>query len=209
MEDLYKFLIIEINSGLCIFDQTFKSFENQFDGSLLSGYLFAILTISQELTEDEIEFIKLKNLKILYNLSQKFLMILIASNELNVDYVQAKLTILQEKFRSRYEHLFQDEFSGNVTPFHSFAQVVEHELERETKHFRYINKRANQLQEFFDQSKIKWQDFQDTLKDRTRKLGQWTNSKHCNIDYLTELDLVKSRKEFKEHTPNEKKNKWV
>ncbi len=213
MKDVHKYLIIHRDSGLCIFEQTFQEFPNQFDSSILSGYLFAVLTISQELTDENIEYIRLKNLKISYNLSLKFIMILITSNDLNNNYVQEKLTNLQEIFNRKYSQLFQKEFSGDVAPFQSFAIDVEQNLQRETQYFHYVDKRSNQLEQHFDSSKLKWKDFHAILLDKAGVEGQWSKKVHCKLDKVTEIDIAHSRLNLKDQDDKSqktsKKRNWV
>ncbi|MHA1521553.1 MAG: hypothetical protein ACTSRK_15335 [Promethearchaeota archaeon] len=213
MKDVHKYLIIHRESGLCIFEQTFQEFPNQFDPSLLSGYLFAVLTISQELTDDDIEFIQLKAMRISYNLSEKFIMVLISSNDLKLNYIQEKLTNLQEIFNLRYSQLFQKEFSGDVTPFHSFATDVEQNFQRETQYFHYVDKRSNQLDQYYRSSKLKWKEFHAILIDKVGAGGQWAKKVQCKLDKVTEIDIAHSRKILKDKelksqkTP--KKRNWV
>ena len=213
MEDVHKYLIIHRESGLCIFEQTFQEFPNVPDSSLLSGYLFAVLTISQELTEEDIEYIRLKNLRISYNLSKKFIMILITSIDLNYNYVQEKLTNLQEIFNRKYAQLFQKEFSGDVAPFQSFAIDVEQNLQRETQYFQYVEKRSNQLDQHFKSSKLKWKDFHAMLHDKAGITGQWAKKYQWKLDKITEIDIAHTRsnlidQEKKSEIPDKKRN-WV
>ena len=62
-EDILKFYIIHIPSGLCIFQQTFKEFPVQVEPEIIAGYLFAITTLSMEIAKEPIHFMQLKNLR--------------------------------------------------------------------------------------------------------------------------------------------------
>lgn len=209
MKSFYKFLIIHRNSGLCIFEQTFHEIEPGFDSSILSGYLFAIHTITDELTEDAIEFIQLKRKRICYNLSLQFIMILITSSEIPNDFSQKKLNLLQKDFSTNYQQLFINEFSGDVSPFQSFVNTVEMTLQQESQYFSFVNERAKKLESFFQTSKCHWDEVQGLLHDRINFIGKWTKKKNPNLNSQIEEEIAHSREFCQDDDEKDRKKNWI
>jgi len=213
MEGMLKFFIIHHFSGMCIFDQTFEDLQASFESDIVSGYLYAIFEISREVAGEKTRMLQLENVKFVYNISDEFIMITLAKSEMDGQFLEAKLNLLQTKFQESYKHYFLDGFSGNITPFQKFAKVVEDAFEIESQYFQIVEKRQEQLREFFSSAQAEWQSLHEIFAKKAKMFGAWiTNTKH-QIDKSVIHDIIETRKHHElseqDDRPIKRKNSWV
>ena len=215
-KDIWKFFIIHRGSGLCMFEQTFEELPGEMDSILISGYLYAILGLSQEIANQDIDYLQLQSLRFDYHISEQYLMVIVADNALSHEYLSEKLLDLQKKFDEQYKSLFSEEFKGDISHFRSFASVVESVLDLETINFQYIDPRQDRLKEYFQTAHRELADFTKLISDRARIFGQWTMKETLSISPKIKADIAEAHQEKsnvdsseEQKQEHKKKGQWV
>ena len=215
--DIYKFWIIHTPSGICIFDQTFKELPRQIDADLTAGYLFAITTLSQEIAQQDIQFLQLENIRFVYCISQHFMMVMLTHNDVPNHDAQLMLRDLKSKFTDKYESTILRSQIFEVTKFHDFAKIVEQVFNIESKNFHILEKRSENLDDFFQTATDEWMSIQKSISARAKKMGSWILHDSPALTTDLQKDLISTREQAYKHEtreksdddPNSPKNRWV
>ena len=193
VKDIFKLMIIHSRASVCIFEQTFNELPGEVDEVVLSGYLVAILALSEEIAKQQIRYIQLSTLRISFNVFDKYVMVLITKNQIEYSKTIQILQNLSEKFNEKYLVHFEHEFTGNITHFKNFALEVEDLIKMETRYFQYLQQRSEKINDYFQSIDYNWKDLRDSLKKRARIFGKWSVKHDMKIDKSLEKTLLESR----------------
>jgi len=194
VKNIFKLLIIHHPSAICIFEQTFNELPGEVDEMVLSGYLVAILTLSEEIAKQPVKYIQLNTLRISYNVSEKYIMVLITKNEIKYSRTIQILETLSNRFNEKYINHFEEDFKGDITFFKNFALEVEGLIQTETKYFQYLQQRSEKINDYFQSIEdYNWKDLKDTFYSRARVFGTWTKKHNMKIDKSFEKTILESR----------------
>jgi hypothetical protein len=195
VKDIFKLMIIHRAASVCIFEQTFNELPGEVDEVSLSGYLVAILALSEEIAKQPIHYMQLNTIRISFqkNVSDNYIMVLITKNEIKYSKTLQILQNLSEKFNEKYLVHFEQEFTGNITHFKNFALEVEGLIQMETRYFQYLQQRSEKINEYFQSNDYNWKDLRDSLKNRARIFGKWSVKHNIKIDESLEKTLLESR----------------
>ena len=206
-------MIIHRRASVCVFDQSFNDLPGEVDEVVLSGYLVAILALSEEIAKQPIHYMQLNTLRISFNVFDKYVMVLITRNEIKYSKTIQILQKLSEKFNEKYLVHFEKEFTGNITHFKNFALEVEGLIQMETRYFQYLQERSEKLNDYFQSIDYDWKDLRDSLYKKARIFGKWSIKHDMKIDKSLEETLLESRdqgrKLDKEDKKKEKGKGWV
>ena len=215
MKDVVKFWIIHKESGMCIFEQTFQELPTDIDSGIITGYLYAIMTISSEIANRQVSFLQLEDLRFTFSISDKYIMIIVILDEKSHDITMEQLSNLQIKFDEKYHMYFDKEFSGNVSTFYNFAEEVEKSFQSEAQYFQYLQNRHEQLKSYLQSSTDKWKDLHKIITSRSSKSGTWIKKHNMHLDEATKNNIIETR-ELKEKKSKEiptkseeTKGKWI
>jgi len=186
-------MIIHSSASVCIFEQTFNELPGGVDELVLSGYLVAFLTLSEEIAKQPIRYIQLNSLRISFNIFDKYVMVLITKNEIKYSKTVQILQNLSEKFNEKYLIHFEHEFTGNITHFKNFALEVEGLIQMETRYFQYLQERSEKIDDYFQSIDYNWNDLRDSLYKKARIFGKWSVKHNMKIDKSLENTLLESR----------------
>ncbi len=214
MEDILKFWIIEKKSGICIFQQTFQELAGHVEDDIVPNYLFAVLCLSKEITEQNVSYLQLKDLRFTFNISEKYVMIIVISSEVPHNKTVQRLRVLQKRFEEKYEHVLKKGFSGDISDFNNFAEEVEKIFQSEAIHFQYINKRKEQLKEYFNSQSNKWKMLNQLILTDKENMGKWIGIHKMHIDTQIKKKVIedhnKSILSNKKDTKNQVgKGSWI
>ena len=193
VKDIFKLMIIHSSASVCIFEQTFNELPGEVDEVVLSGYLVAILALSEEIAKQPIRYIQLSTLRISFNVFDKYVMVLITKNHIEYSKTIQILQNLSEKFNEKYLIHFEHEFTGNITHFKNFALEVEGLIKMETRYFQYLQQRSEKINDYFQSIDYNWKGLRDSLKKRARIFGKWSVKHDMKIDKSLEKTLLESR----------------
>ena len=206
-------MIIHRVASVCVFEQSFNELPGEVDEVVLSGYLVAILALSEEIAKQPIRYMQLNTLRISFNVFDKYVMVLITKNEIKYSETIQILQNLSEKFNEKYLVHFEQEFSGNITPFQNFALEVEGLIQMETRYFQYLQERSEKLNDYFKTIDYNWKGFRDGLEKNSRIFGNWSIKHDLKIDKTLKKTLLESRNHGKNLEHKEKKKEkdsgWV
>ena len=215
VKDIFKLMIIHREASICIFEQTFNELPGEVDEVSLSGYLVAILALSEEIAKQPIHYMQLNTIRISFqkNVSDNYIMVLITKNEIKYTKTLQILQNLSERFNEKYLVHFEKEFTGNITHFKKFALEVEGLIQMETRYFQYLQQRSEKINEYFQPKDYNWKDLRDSLKKRARIFGKWTIKHNMKIDESLEKTLLESRNHSRKLDNEDKKKEegkgWV
>jgi len=210
MDGLHKFLIMDKSAGICIYDQTFEELPCEIPTDLLGGFLIAILGFSEELIANQtIEYIQMKQIRVQYNIEGRLVMVVIAANYTDPDYIQNLLQTLQKKFSEKYADQIKHDYFCDITCFHNFASEVASAFQNQTKYLGYVQKRSEQLRDYLQASKNDWTTLQQLFAERAKSFGSWVVKDSLDQDDVT--NIQESRSALRQNHLNEKPKKrtWV
>lgn len=193
VKDIFKLMIIHSSASVCIFEQTFNELPGEVDEVVLSGYLVAMLALSEEIAKQPIHYIQLNTLRISFNIFDKYVMVLITKNQIEYSKTIQILQNLSEKFNEKYLVHFEQEFTGNITHFKNFALEVEGLIQMETRYFQYFQQRSEKINDYFQSIDYQWKDLRDSLYQKARIFGKWSVKHNMKIDESLEKTLLESR----------------
>ncbi|QEE15940.1 hypothetical protein DSAG12_01767 [Promethearchaeum syntrophicum] len=205
VKDIFKLMIIHRAASVCIFEQSFNELPGEVDEVVLSGYLVAILALSEEIAKQPINYMQLNTLRISFNVFDKYVMVLITKNEIKYNETLRILQNLSRKFNEKYLVHFEQEFSGNITQFKNFALEVEDLIQMETRYFQYMQERGEKLNNYFQSIDYSWKDLKNGLEKRARILGNWSIRHDLKMDKTLKTTILESRNRGKKMKHKEKK----
>lgn len=141
LRGLQKLWIIDRQTGICLFEQTFAKPPREVDSDLIGGFLTAISKFCEELVGEEIASIRTQNLQILYHAAEKFVVIVLLPNNINNEIAQSMLNEISILFVEKYAGYLDAGKLANVSVFQDFAVEMEHLYNAKTACFiRYFIK---------------------------------------------------------------------
>ncbi|MHA1584654.1 MAG: hypothetical protein ACTSWL_05325 [Promethearchaeota archaeon] len=200
-----------------MFEQTFEELSSKVDSNIVTGYLYALSTLSNDIAEQDIEFIQMKKLRFNYFLSEKFILILVTSKKIRSEVAKQLLKTLNNQFTQKYAYLFKKKFNFEVSCFNDFALEVQNILQSETKYFQYINRRNEQVNKFLKKATQNWKDIELKISDQAQNMGSWVVKEKLNIKkeihhQIQEAHKVSEDFDLSKDVSSEKsgkKNKWI
>ena len=209
-QKILKFWIIHRGSGLTLFTQTFEELPGKCDPYVIAGFLFAIANLSTDIAKQDIEFLQMNRLRFTYLMHDKYLMIIVSQKETKQSKILQLLAQIQVKFEKRYLKALESEFSGDVTDFKFFAQEIELILKAETKYIQYIDKRNEQLTDFFKARSPDWLVLKNSLEKSASLFGTWITKDMNPLNKKLKTQIIDSRKKPEpSENESEKKGSWV
>lgn len=119
--------IIEKDSGICIFEQSFKNINMNPD--LISGFLIAMLNFGKELADKDFESIQFKELKIALNNYDHYIIAMAITDDANDADVRDFFEIVSDEFSKRYDEILTD-WQGETSIFDKFGEYTENLVDR-------------------------------------------------------------------------------
>jgi len=165
MHGLIKLWIIEKESGILIFEQVFEEIQI-IDSDLISGFFVAMMSFAQETTNQEIEFIQLKQIRISFKLLYRFIFAIATEHDVEYEETEEFLKKIHERFESKYKNVLQQGFVGETSIFNNFAQDIEDVLGKKSKHFGFIQESAEVIKKYLDVAKGDWGNVKSAIKQK-------------------------------------------
>lgn len=123
LKDFQNLLIIERESGVCVFEGMFREDELGVDADLMGGFLVAMLQFANELQEDTIQAIRLRKRQIVYDVSKNLIVTAAVRPGVDADAIQDTLRRIRKDFKHRYKHQLSA-WDGNVEQFDAFGDQL-------------------------------------------------------------------------------------
>ncbi len=135
MQGVHSLWILERQTGICLFEQTFEGSSNKVDADLIGGFLSAITKFCEELVGEEIRLIETPSMRILYHGAEKFIMVVLVENSVNIAVAESMLNEISSLFTQKYARYLETGQLSNVAVFNDFTSEIEKRVERKATCF--------------------------------------------------------------------------
>ncbi len=216
MRCINKLWILHNPSGLSLFEQTFEDLEGDADPCVVAGFLFAIAKITQNITQQDIEFIQMHELRFSFLVQQQYMIIIVSPNDTKTSHLTQIITQIQAKFEKKYLKSLTPVFSGNVSQFKTFASEIETIVQQNAKYFQFVDRRNENIKDIFQAKSNDWISLKNALEKKSSSMGSWIIKEENPISkelssHITETREFEREKQISEETTPKSKSKrfWV
>ncbi len=169
MQGVHSLWILERQTGICLFEQTFEANTSKVDADLVGGFLSAITKFCKELVGEEIRRIETPSMCILYHGAEKFIMALLFENSANANVAEGLLNDISQLFALKYATYLEAGQVANVAVFNDFAAEVERRFDHKTTCFIHCliekhAKRKERLENLYDNLKATMEKRRQAIK---------------------------------------------
>jgi hypothetical protein len=159
MQGVHSLWILERQTGICLFEQTFEGSSGKVDADLIGGFLSAISKFCEELVGEEIRLIETPSMRILYHGAEKFIVVLLLENTVIVPVAETMLKEISLLFTQKYATYLETGQLANVAVFNDFAAEIEHRFERKATCFIHYmveqhTKKGEKLENIYEHLKV-------------------------------------------------------
>ncbi len=142
--------ILKNKSGICLFEEIYTDFKKEgISKDLISGFLSAIVSFTDECFKDELKYIKFKNHKILLDFTEELIVVVAVSiKRIDQDNIVKKTTKshikeivknISQIFNERFHFEIKNEvWEGDLQKFGSFSQDLQNIVNREPLKIKLI-----------------------------------------------------------------------
>lgn len=163
MNGLNKLWIIHREAGVCVFEQSFEELPKNINSDMIGGFLIAILSFSQEMADQEIEFLQLKNLRIIYHITPQYIIAVGCNQNANYKELEKLLAQVETRFELKYHNVIGKGYSGNTTVFNDFATEVEKIFDSKSTALKYFEERLDDIKGYYEDKRSKLFDFYNKM----------------------------------------------
>jgi propanediol dehydratase large subunit len=147
MSEILKIWIIQKDSGICVFEQSFSESAVTIDSDLIGGFLSAILNFSDEVIKSSIQYIQLNDYLLYYDFSRDFVFVYLCEPDVSVKNIGKISEKTVKSFGTHFEQPGQLSFTGDVSKFNTFASETEQILESKSYYHKFLKGMNEQIQE--------------------------------------------------------------
>jgi hypothetical protein len=149
ISEILKFWIIQRDSGVCVFEQSFSESAMNLDSDLIGGFISAIMNFSDEVVHSKIEFVKLKDYLLFYDFSKEFIFVYLCSEDAQVRNIKKISDRVVATFAERFELNSEQGFTGDVTKYGDFAGEIETLLDTKSFYHKFLKEFNQQIKESY------------------------------------------------------------
>jgi hypothetical protein len=158
MEGLLKLWIIHRQIGAVIFEQTFDDMPTDINSDMIGGFLIAILSFSEEIAKQEIEYLQLKDMRLIYHIAPKYIIAVATNNRKNYDSIENALSKVETRFEENYSSILKN-FTGEISVFNNFGSDIEGIFDTKSKSLKFLETQHEKIKEYYQEQQIKVSDF--------------------------------------------------
>ncbi len=174
-DGLFNLWLLERASGICFFDQSFSeglSPDILDNPCLIGGFFTAIEHFYKQLTDQEIEFIQLENVRFYFHGTDKVLFAFAVDNRVKSFTVESFIKDIQERFERKYESmLLKDGKLNEVGKFKDFANDVEDLVGKKSTSVNFMNDRDDFIVFKYEMAKSELSHLRVMLQDQERRIN--------------------------------------
>jgi hypothetical protein len=168
MKEIAQLWIIDRDAGICIFEQNFQPLPKEVNPDLISGFFIALISFAQELTDQDIQYIQMKAMRIYFQQAEKFVFAIASPAEIeSTDNVQKVIVKLEDKFKTKYQTQIEKGYFGYTSVFESFAADVEEVVGEKATSWAIIKEKAEELKVYLDNAKSEYNNLKLFLLQRS------------------------------------------
>jgi hypothetical protein len=173
--EIIKLWIIDREAGISVFDQSFQELPSEMDSDLVGGFFIALMSFSQEIAKQSIEFLQLKQIRFYFYIMKYHLLILASSLELDQENAAMISAKIQKRFEEKYQNVIGDKFVGDVSVFNDFGDDVEEELGQECTCHSHFEEKPELLHKHYTNMKKEWRSLRTQIKDQLQQFNACTD----------------------------------
>jgi hypothetical protein len=131
--------IIENNSGVCAFEESFM--EINLNPELISGFLIAMINFGKELASKDLQSIQFNNLKILLKMQPKYTIAVAVTDDAFSKEVELFIELIIAEFDKHYLKFFEN-WAGRTDVFNDFGVYLEKLTNKESIGVQYLKSKV-------------------------------------------------------------------
>ncbi len=144
-DDYIKLWLMDRHVGICIFEQSFEDMPKTLTSDLVTGFFYAMLTFSNEIASQDVEFIQLHDIRIVFHGGGRLLFAIAARNDADHAFTERFLRDLERRFQDKYCDLIEKGCLNNTAVFRGFAEEVEAELGRKSTAVSFVETQVDRF----------------------------------------------------------------
>ena len=172
MDGILKLWIIDKESGICFFDETFQELPKDTNPDLISGFFIAILSFGQEIADQDIKYIQLTQLRIYFHQVDRYVLTIYTTNDIDPDAATEALVKIQTRFSDKYSQVLKNGFIGETSVFNSFASDVEEILGGPAQDLGFFDEQTENLKAYYDLAKSQWKSLRRQLIQQIDRINE-------------------------------------
>ncbi len=143
--DYIKLWLMDRHVGICIFEQSFEDMPKTLTSDLVTGFFYAMLTFSNEIASQDVEFIQLRDIRIVFHGKDRLLFAMATTNDADHAFTERFLRDLERRFQDKYRDLIEKGCLNNTRVFEDFANEVEAELGRKSTAVAFVQTQVDRF----------------------------------------------------------------
>lgn len=149
MEKILKIWIMQKDSGLCIFEQSFSEDAMNIDSDLIGGFLSALQGFSYEVVNSSIEYVKLRDYLLYYDFSKEYTFVYLADPDTSTKEMKRTSESIVEAFEKRFGTGPDSVFTGDVSKYAEFGSDMETLLDSKSYYLKYMKEINDQIKQLY------------------------------------------------------------
>jgi len=134
--------VLEAQSGIVIFEENYSDFTKEgMEADLMSAFLSALLSFTEESFTSDIEHIKLTDRKILFEPTQ-YVLFVVSQKDFSISDKRIKKMIkeISEKFADKYDSFFErtKHWDGRIKRFQGFSKDLKAIVKKEPLTVKFL-----------------------------------------------------------------------
>ncbi|MHA1680004.1 MAG: hypothetical protein ACTSUE_03285 [Promethearchaeota archaeon] len=168
MKDVFNLLIIDKESGLCVFKQDFEDLPNHVDPEIMGGFFTAMMCFSRRIAEQEIKYIQLEGIRFYFHVGESIALISATKNSVKLGTIKSFLQRVHDKFEKKYKEVINSGELNETRLFASFAVEIEEEIGKKTRRFEYFNRKSKPEQRKYELMRDNFIHLKDVIHKQAR-----------------------------------------
>jgi hypothetical protein len=169
-DDYIKLWLMDRNAGICIFEQSFEDMPKTLASDLVTGFFYAMLTFSNEIASQDVEFIQLRDIRIVFHGEGRLLFAMATTNDADHEFTGGLLRDLERRFQDKYKKLLEKGFLNNTAVFEGFANEVEAEIGRKSTTIAFVQTQVDKFKVRYENVKTDFNQLKRNLTSDVKSI---------------------------------------
>jgi hypothetical protein len=169
-DDYIKLWLMDRNAGICIFEQSFEDMPKTLASDLVTGFFYAMLTFSNEIASQDVEFIQLRDIRIVFHGEGRLLFAMATTNDADHEFTGRLLRDLERRFQDKYKKLLEKGFLNNTAVFEGFANEVEAEIGRKSTTIAFVQTQVDKFKVRYENVKTDFNQLKRNLTSDVKSI---------------------------------------
>ncbi|MBN2150862.1 MAG: hypothetical protein JW839_05440 [Candidatus Lokiarchaeota archaeon] len=190
-DDYIKLWLMDRSVGICIFEQSFADMPKNLASDLVTGFFYAMLTFSNEIASQDVEFIQMQDIRIVFHGEGRLLFAMATTTDADHRLTDRLLRDLGCRFQDKYRGLIEQGCLNNTAVFEGFASEVEAEIGRKSTAVAFVQTQVDRFKVRYEGIKTDFNRLKKNLSSDAKSImsplvkligGQADSSKSKQLD---------------------------